>query len=93
MGKEIKQGQSRIIEGLVKAVDTVKVTLGPAGHCVAISDDFQVSTSRDGANILKTISFDDSELNMGAELVKKASTNLILKKGACAPLIFMGFSP
>jgi len=75
MGKEIKQGQSKIIEGLVKAVDTVKVTLGPAGHCVAISDDFQVSTSRDGANILKTISFDDPELNMGAELVKKASTN------------------
>ena len=81
MGKEIKQGQEKIIEGLVMAVDTVKVTLGPAGHCVAISDDFQVSTSRDGANILKTISFDDPELNMGAELVKKASTNTESESG------------
>ena len=81
MGKKIKQGQGKIIEGLVKAVDTVKVTLGPAGHCVAISDDFQVSTSRDGANILKTICFDDPELNMGAELVKKASTNTESESG------------
>lgn len=81
MGKEIKLGQGRIIEGLVKAVDTVKVTLGPAGHCVAISDDFQVSTSRDGANILKTICFDDPELNMGAELVKKASINTESESG------------
>lgn len=75
MGKEIKKGQENIIAGVCKAVDTVKVTLGPAGHCVAVADDFQVSTSRDGANILKTINFDDPELNMGAELVKKASTN------------------
>lgn len=74
MGKEIKKGQEKIIEGLKKAVDTVKVTLGPAGHCVAIADAFQVSTSRDGANILKTIEFDDPELNLGAELVKKAAT-------------------
>lgn len=81
MGKEIKKGQEKIIEGLVKAVDTVKVTLGPAGHCVAISDDFQVSTSRDGANILKTINFNDPELNMGAELVKKASTNTETESG------------
>jgi len=81
MGKEIKKGQEKIIEGLVKAVDTVKVTLGPAGHCVAISDGFQVSTSRDGANILKTIDFNDPELNMGAELVKKASTNTESESG------------
>lgn len=74
MGKEIKKGQEKLIDGLVKAVDTVKVTLGPAGHSVAIADSFQVSTSRDGANILKTIDFKDPELNMGAELVKKAAT-------------------
>ncbi len=81
MGKEIKKGQDRIIAGVVEAVDTVKVTLGPAGHCVAVADDFQVSTSRDGANILKTINFDDPELNMGAELVKKASTNTESESG------------
>lgn len=81
MGKEIKKGQEKIIAGVCKAVDTVKVTLGPAGHCVAVADDFQVSTSRDGANILKTINFEDPELNMGAELVKKAATNTESESG------------
>lgn len=74
MSKEIKKGQEKIIEGLNKAVDAVEVTLGPAGHSVAITTDFGVvDASRDGANILKTISFKDQEEDIGAQLVKKAA--------------------
>lgn len=74
-GKIIKKGQEKIIKGVNKATEAVKVTLGPAGHSVAISTDFgAVDASRDGANILKSINFKDQEENIGAQLVKKAST-------------------
>ena len=77
-GKLVEMGnktQSNVIKGVVKAADAVKVTLGPAGKCVAISSDYgSPEITRDGATVAKSIQFKDSELNIGAQLVKKAAS-------------------
>ena len=77
-GKIIEMGneaQNEVIKGVVKAVDAVKITLGPAGKCVAISTDFgSPEISRDGASVIKTIQFKNPKMNIGAQLVKKAAT-------------------
>ncbi len=93
-GKNINKSSEKIIKGIEKVVDAVKVTLGPSGKAVAI-DTGMVSDipdiQRDGATILKSISFKDRELNMGAQLVKKASSQCESESGdsttTCAILI------
>jgi chaperonin GroEL len=75
-GKIIKIGeltQSKIIEGVVKTVDAVKITIGPAGKGVALDTGMGVDITRDGASVAKIVKFKDREMNMGAELVKKAA--------------------
>lgn len=80
-GKVITKGldsQAKIIEGVEKAVEAIKVTLGPSGRAVAIGLDAMVNdapeVSRDGATVAKSISFKDQALNMGAQLVRKAAS-------------------
>lgn len=75
-GKIIKIGekaQSKIIEGVVKTVNAIKTTLGPAGKGVALDTGMGVDITRDGATVAKIIKFKDREMNMGAELVRKAA--------------------
>lgn len=77
MGKIINCGsssQNKMIEGIKKAAQAVKITMGPAGKCVAISDGALGETlSRDGNTVIKSIEFKDPEMNMGANLVRKAA--------------------
>ena len=83
-GKIIEMGnetQNNVIAGVKKAADAIKVTLGPAGKCVAISNEFgSPEITRDGATVAKTIQFKDQEMNIGAQLVKKAAS---LTEEAC----------
>lgn len=76
-GKIIKLGdsaQDRIIEGVKKVADAIKITMGPAGKGVALDTGFAgVEITRDGASVAKFIKFSDPELNMGADLVRKAA--------------------
>lgn len=76
-GKIIKLGdsaQDRIIEGVKKVADAIKITMGPAGKGVALDAGFAgVEITRDGASVAKFIKFSDPELNMGADLVRKAA--------------------
>jgi chaperonin GroEL len=75
--KIIKTGRScqeKIIEGVNKAVDAIKISMGPSGHGIAIADDgLGCQITRDGATIAKNIRLADQEENIGAELVKKAA--------------------
>lgn len=93
-GKEINKSSEKIIKGIEKVVDTVKVTLGPSGKAVAIDNGMASDIpdiQRDGATILKSISFKDREMNMGAQLVRKASSQCESESGdsttTCAILI------
>lgn len=76
-GKEIKHGtsaQEGIIKGVVKTVDAIKTTIGPAGKGVAIINMSIPEITRDGATVAKSIQLSDPIENIGAQMVKKAAT-------------------
>ena len=74
MSKKIVKGNSGMIEGINLVAETIKVTLGPKGKCVAIQSSFGgPEVTRDGATVAKSISPEDPAVSMGAELIKAAS--------------------
>ena len=74
MSKKIIKGNGPIVEGVKEVVDTIKVTLGPKGKCVAIQNSFgNPDITRDGATVAKSIELSDPGKNVGATLVKNAS--------------------
>jgi len=78
MAKEIKFGEDarkKLLDGVNKLADTVKVTLGPKGRNVVLDKSFGAPLiTNDGVTIAKEIELDDSFENMGARLVKEVST-------------------
>ncbi len=64
-----------IKNGLDKAAQAVRVTLGPRGRNVALDRGYGAPTiTNDGVTIAKEISFSDKFENMGAEIVKEVAT-------------------
>ena len=62
-------------EGLDTLADTVKVTLGPRGRNVVLDKKFgPPQVCSDGVTIAKEIELEDNFQNMGAQLIKEAST-------------------
>ena len=78
MAKEIKFGEDarkKLLDGVNKLADTVKVTLGPKGRNVVLDKSFGAPLiTNDGVTIAKEIELDDPFENMGARLVKEVST-------------------
>ena len=78
MAKEIKYGEDarkKLLEGVNKLADTVKVTLGPKGRNVVLDKKFGAPLiTNDGVTIAKEIELEDPFENMGAQLVKEVST-------------------
>ncbi len=77
MIKEIKFGEEarkKLLDGVNKLADTVKVTLGPKGRNVVLDKKFGAPLiTNDGVTIAKEIELEDSFENMGAQLVKEVS--------------------
>ena len=78
MAKEIKYGENarkKLLDGVNKLADTVKVTLGPKGRNVVLDKSFGAPLiTNDGVTIAKEIELEDPYENMGARLVKEVST-------------------
>ena len=77
MSKEIKYGEEarkKLLDGVNKLADTVKVTLGPKGRNVVLDKNFGAPLiTNDGVTIAKEIELPDSYENIGARLVKEVS--------------------
>jgi len=77
MAKEIKFGEEarrKLLDGVNKLADTVKVTLGPKGRNVVLDKNFgSPLITNDGVTIAKEIELPDPYENMGARLVKEVS--------------------
>ena len=77
MSKEIKFGEEarkKLLDGVNKLADTVKVTLGPKGRNVVLDKNFgSPLITNDGVTIAKEIELPDPYENMGARLVKEVS--------------------
>ena len=78
MAKVILYGEDarqKLLNGVNKLADTVKVTLGPKGRNVVLDKSFGAPLiTNDGVTIAKEIELEDAFENMGAQLVKEVST-------------------
>ena len=77
MTKDIQYGEEarrKLLNGVNKLADTVKVTLGPKGRNVVLGKSFGAPLiTNDGVTIAKDIELPDKFENMGAQLVKQVS--------------------
>lgn len=77
MAKQILFGEEarrKLHEGVGKAAQAVKVTLGPRGRNVVLDRSYGgPRITNDGVSIAKEISFKDRFENMGAEIVKEVA--------------------
>ncbi len=78
MAKQVlfgEEARKKLKSGIDTLADTIRVTLGPRGRPVAIDKKFGApNVINDGVAIAKEIELPDPFENMGAQLVKEAST-------------------
>ena len=78
MAKDLHYGEDsrrKLLAGVDKLADTVKITLGPKGRNVLIERSYgSPLITNDGVSIAKEIELEDQVENMGAQLVKEVVT-------------------
>ncbi len=77
-GKQIvysEEARSKILSGVNKLADAVKVTLGPKGRNVILEKKFGSPTiTKDGVTVAKEIELTDKLENMGAQMVREVAS-------------------
>jgi len=77
-GKQIvysEEARQKILTGINKLADAVKVTLGPKGRNVVIDKKFGSPTiTKDGVTVAKEIELPDKLENMGAQMVREVAS-------------------
>ncbi|WP_400190747.1 chaperonin GroEL [Hymenobacter sp. B81] len=69
------EGRNKLVAGVDKLANAVKVTLGPKGRNVVIDKKFGAPTiTKDGVTVAKEIELKDPVENMGAQLVKEVAS-------------------
>ena len=82
--EEIKykeEARTLLKEGVDTLVDAVKVTLGPKGKNVIISENGIPHVTKDGVTVAKSIHLKDPYMNLGAELIKQAASKTVTEVG------------
>lgn len=77
MSKEMKfdvEAREKILSGVNKLADAVKVTLGPAGRNVMIAGNGSPLVTKDGVTVARAIDLEDPFENQGAQLVKDVAS-------------------
>jgi len=78
MAKDLHYGEDsrrKLLAGVDKLANTVKITLGPKGRNVLIERSYgSPLITNDGVSIAKEIELEDPVENMGAQLVKEVAT-------------------
>jgi chaperonin GroEL len=76
--KEIRyeeRAREKLLSGVNRLADTVRVTLGPKGRNVLIEKSWGSPTvTKDGVTVAKEIQFEDKFENMGAQMVKEVAS-------------------
>ena len=74
--------RQKILKGINTLADNVSTTLGPRGHNVIIhKEGSQPIITKDGATVAKFIDLEDPFENIGAQLVKQASSRTNIDAG------------
>jgi len=78
MAKDIQFGEearAKMMVGVNKLADAVKVTLGPKGRNVVLDKSWGAPTiTKDGVSVAKEIELEDKFENMGAQMVKEVAS-------------------
>jgi len=77
MSKEMKfdvEAREKILNGVNKLANAVKVTLGPAGRNVMIAGHGSPLVTKDGVTVARAIDLEDAFENQGAQLVKDVAS-------------------
>jgi chaperonin GroEL len=84
--------RNKILQGILKCSSAVEKTFGPRGKLSVVYKGTIPYTTRDGVKTLQAISFKDELENIGASLIKEASTkaNLINGDGSTTVAILTG---
>lgn len=70
-----KETREKILEGVLILSEAVGSTLGPMGSNVIIETPYGATTvTKDGVTVAKHIDLDDAVQNLGAQVIKQAST-------------------
>ena len=70
-----EEARKKILEGVNKLADAVKVTLGPKGRNVILDKSFGSPViTKDGVTVAKEIELEDKFENMGAQLIKEVAS-------------------
>ncbi len=70
-----EQARKKILKGINKLANAVKITLGPKGRAVVLDKGYGAPTiTRDGVTIAKEIELEDKFENLGAELIKEVAS-------------------
>jgi len=77
-GKSARDG---ILKGILKCKAAVQSTFGPRGNLYVVWKGSSPYSSRDGMKCLQSITFSDELENIGASLIKEASTKANLRNG------------
>ncbi|XP_052156056.1 chaperonin CPN60-like 2, mitochondrial [Oryza glaberrima] len=92
--KEVAFGvgaRAALLQGVNDLADAVKVTMGPKGRNVIIERSHRApKVTKDGVTVAKSIEFEDSAKNVGANLVKQVAeaTNKVAGDGTtCATVL------
>ncbi|OQA68201.1 MAG: 60 kDa chaperonin [Ignavibacteria bacterium ADurb.Bin266] len=68
------EARAKLISGVNKLANAVKVTLGPKGRNVVLEKKFGAPTvTKDGVSVAKEIELDDPVENMGAQMVREVA--------------------
>ena len=63
----------KLLNGINKLNDAVKVTMGPKGRNVLIQSKYRTFLTKDGVTVAKNVTLPDEYENMGANLVKEVA--------------------
>ncbi len=67
--------RERILRGVQKLAQAVKVTLGPSGRVVVLEKSFGSPTvTKDGVTVAKEVELEDQYENLGAQMVKEVAS-------------------
>ncbi len=93
MAKQISYGDEarhKLLEGVKKLYDAVRITMGPKGRNVLLDKSFGSGTiTNDGVTIAKEVDLKDKFENMGAQLVKEVAvkTNDVAGDGTTTAIV------
>ena len=81
LNKEVKfynEARRKMLEGINLLADAVKVTLGPKGRSVIITEPNEIPhVTKDGVTVAKSIKLSDEFANAGAQLIKEAAVRTV----------------